>query len=233
MPGIHLGLSRALFQIGKFTWLPSKQCWRKMILQASAAKIRIWKCLQINLVMHVLCSWRKLSWGLNHVLWHRLSHSLCRLDHELQKVHGISSKQLQWCWVKPPAKKSKRFVFYRDFLVHSRDLDSFHCPARSHGLSYNNCWAGLWGMAGAQRECCGCHSIWAGSMAMGRCGHSVTEKAASPNPPSQECPVTSLEPLPARQRGHPAAPPRRTSLSALNGTAATLEKAAVLPQKRC
>lgn len=57
------------------------------------------------------------------------------------------------------------------------------------------------------------------------CGHSVTERAASPSPPSQECHVTSLEPLPARQRGHPAAPPRRTSLSALNRRAAAVGKA--------
>lgn len=57
---------------------------------------------------------------------------------------------------------------FRDFLVHSRDLDSFHCPARPHGQSYNNCWAGLWGTAGAQQECCGCRCIWAGSTAMGR-----------------------------------------------------------------
>lgn len=76
MPGIHLGLSRALFQIGEFTWLPSEQCWREMILQASAAKIRIWKCLQINLVRHVQCLWRKLPWGSNHGLEPRLSHSL-------------------------------------------------------------------------------------------------------------------------------------------------------------
>lgn len=129
-------------------------------------------------------------------------------------------------------RKIKRFIFYRDFLAHSRDLDSFHCPARSHGLSYNNCWAGLWGTAGLQRECCACHSIRAGSMAMGRCGRADTEKAASPSPPSQECNVTSIEPLPAGQRGHPVAPPRRTSLSALKWTVATAEKVAFLPQKK-
>lgn len=111
--------------------------------------------------------------------------------------------------------KIKTFIFYREFLAHSTDLDSFHCPARSHRLSYNNCRAGLWGTAGLQQECRGCHSIRAGYMALGRCGRNVTEKAAAPSPPSQECNVTSLEPLPARQRGHPVAPPRRTSLSAL------------------
>lgn len=126
-------------------------------------------------------------------------------------------------------QKIERFIFYRDFLAHSRDLDSFHCPARSHGLSYNNCWAGLWGTAGPQRECHGCHSIQAGYTATGRCRCNVTEKAASPSRPSQEC--TSLEPLPARQRGHPVAPPRQTSLSALKWAITTAEKAAVLPQK--
>ena len=129
-------------------------------------------------------------------------------------------------------QKIKRFIFCRDFLAHSRDLDSFHCPARSHGLSYNNCWAGLWGTAGPQRECRGCHCIRAGYMAMGRRGRNVTEKAASPSPPSWECNVTSLEPLPARQQGHPVAPPRRTSLSALKRTIATAEEAAVRPQKK-
>lgn len=56
----------------------------------------------------------------------------------------------------------------------------------------------------------------------------MEEAASSPSPPSQECDVTSLEPLPARQRGHPGAPPRQTSLSAL----ATAQKAAVLLQKK-
>jgi len=69
-------------------------------------------------------------------------------------------------------------------------------------------------------------------MATGRCGRNVTEKAASPSPPSQECNLASLEPLPAKQRGHPVTPPRQTSLSALKGTVATVEKAGILPQKK-
>lgn len=99
--------------------------------------------------MHALCSLRKLPRALKHSPWHRLQHSLCRLDHELQQAHGIPGKQLQLCW-ENHQWKIKRFIFYRDFLAHSRDLDSFHCPARSHRLSYN-CWAGLWGTAGPQQ----------------------------------------------------------------------------------
>lgn len=111
--------------------------------------------------------------------------------------------------------KTERSIFSRNFLVHFRGLVSFHCPARSPGAeSYSNCWAGPRGTAGPQRECGGCHSIRAGSVAVGRCGRSVTEEAASPSPGSQECNLTSLGPLPARQRGHPLAPPRQTSLSA-------------------
>lgn len=79
--------------------------------------------------------------------------------------------------------KNKRFTFYRDLVAHSRDLDLFHCPARSQGLNYTNCWAGHWGTAGLQQECRGCHSIWAGDVATGRCGCNVTEEAASPSPP--------------------------------------------------
>lgn len=182
------------------------------------AKIRIWTCLQINSFMHALCCLRKPPWGLKHSSWHRLLHRPC---FSRPVAFPVSSSEYagenhQW--------KNKRFTFYRDFLAHSRDLDLFHCPARSHGLIYTNCWAGRWGTAGLQRECCGCHSIWAGEVVTGRCGCNVTEEAASPSPPSQECHVTSLEPGPARQQGHPAAPPRWTGSSALKGTTATEKK---------
>lgn len=91
-------------------------------------------------------------------------------------------------------KKIKRFIFYRDFLVHSRDLDSFHGPASSQGLSYNNCRAGLWGTAGMLRL-----SLYVGrTRAVGTCGPSVTETL--PLPLHAEMSFTALEPLPARQQ---------------------------------
>lgn len=191
MPGIHLGLSRALFQIGEFTWLPSEQCWREMILQASAAKIRIWKCLQINLVRHVQCLWRKLPWGSNHGLEPRLSHSLKTWE---GSQHFQQTAPVMLGKTTSKKKKIKRFIFYRDFLVHSRDLDSFHGPASSQGLSYNNCRAGLWGTAGMLRL-----SLYVGrTRAVGTCGPSVTETL--PLPLHAEMSFTALEPLPARQQ---------------------------------
>lgn len=130
---------------------------------------------------------------------------------------GIASKQPRQCWGKASAE---------NWEVHF--LQKFPSAFQRAGFiplsceipwaeSYSNCWAGPRGTAGPQRECRGCHSIRAGSVAVGRCGRSVTEEAVT----LQECNVTSLEPLPARQQGHPLAPPRQTSLSAPKWTTAS------------
>ena len=63
--------------------------------------------------MQALCSLRKLPRGLKHSSWHRLLHSLCRLDQELQQAHGIPSKQLQLCWGKPSAKNQEVHLLQR------------------------------------------------------------------------------------------------------------------------